>query len=243
MPLTKSQVDKLGKQLSHSEFPDPGDLNLLDAYQREFVAAQVHVVEVLRRQLGLQPTVRMKTVNSIVAKLRREHTALSRMQDIAGCRVVVEYLVEQDEILDRLRKLPWDAIRVEDRRAKPSHGYRAVHVIVTTTGARVEIQVRTRVQDTWAQLSEKLADRFGLDVKYGRGPAEVGELLIDMADWMHAWDELGRRLAVLRASLGQAGDPERLNSEEQELELQALETDVGRLVTPAEMLARFERIL
>jgi ppGpp synthetase/RelA/SpoT-type nucleotidyltranferase len=35
---------------------------------------------------------------------------------------------------------------VIDRREKPSHGYRAVHVIVECGGRMVEIQVRTELQ-------------------------------------------------------------------------------------------------
>jgi ppGpp synthetase/RelA/SpoT-type nucleotidyltranferase len=36
---------------------------------------------------------------------------------------------------------------VMDRRKNPSYGYRAVHVIVMTQGASVEIQVRTALKD------------------------------------------------------------------------------------------------
>jgi putative GTP pyrophosphokinase len=99
------------------------------------------------------------------------------MQDVAGCRLVVQDLAEQDDVVERLSGLPWDRHRVFDRRATPSHGYRAVHVIVTTMDRHVEVQVRTALQDQWAQLSERLADRFGLDVKYGAGPPEARDLL------------------------------------------------------------------
>jgi ppGpp synthetase/RelA/SpoT-type nucleotidyltranferase len=61
---------------------------------------------------------------------------------------------------------------VIDRRQRPTHGYRAVHVIATLHGKSIEIQIRTRLQDLWAQLSEKMADEVGRDLKYGGGPGE-----------------------------------------------------------------------
>jgi len=58
-----------------------------------------------------------------------------------------------------------------------SHGYRAVHLIVTTQGASVEIQVRTSLQHLWAELSERLADVIDSRIKYGRGAPQVNQLL------------------------------------------------------------------
>ena len=63
---------------------------------------------------------------------------LSRMQDIAGCRIVVGGILEQDQVVERLiaglRKS-----KVLDRRQKPSHGYRAVHVVAVAQSKTVEI--------------------------------------------------------------------------------------------------------
>jgi hypothetical protein len=49
----------------------------------------------------------------------------------------------------------------------PSFGYQAVHVIVTASQCAVEIQVRTPLQDLWAQVVEGIADRFGRGIRYG----------------------------------------------------------------------------
>ena len=218
MPLTKSQIQRLGERLGHIEPPDPADLELLDEFEQSFEAALHHVVRLIRG-LGLDPTTRLKTRRSIVAKIRRQHTSLSRMQDIAGCRIVLEDVMKQEEVLDRLRDLPWDGLEVDDRRLRPSHGYRAVHVIVTLDGRPVEIQVRTRLQDLWAQVSEKMADRFGLDVKYGRGPARVTEFLAELADPIGKSEDVLLRLASYKVRY--VGRDEELNPE-----LEALRTDV-----------------
>jgi len=96
------------------------------------------------------------------------------MQDIAGCRVVVPDITGQSSLVGRLEEM-FDVTLV-DRRSKPSHGYRAVHVIVRSE-LPVEIQVRTELQHVWAELSEKLADTYGIGLKYGGGPSDIRRVL------------------------------------------------------------------
>ena len=72
----------------------------------------------------------------------------------------------QDEVVEGLKELFSDP-EVDDRREHPSHGYRAVHVIAEVQGKPVEIQVRTRLQDLWAQLCEVISDEIDKDLKYG----------------------------------------------------------------------------
>lgn len=59
-----------------------------------------------------------------------------------------------------------------DRRAEPSSGYRAMHVIVFPDGLPVEVQVRTELQDLWAQAFERLGDRWGRAIRYGGAPVD-----------------------------------------------------------------------
>ncbi len=109
-------------------------------------------------------------------KLNRETIRLSQVQDIAGCRVVVSDVAAQERVVASLRDVFPDA-SVVDRRANPSHGYRAVHVIAQISGKLVEIQVRTSLQHLWAELSEKLSDVADPAIKYGGGPAAGHEKL------------------------------------------------------------------
>ena len=216
--LTRSQIERLGQRLSRSVSPDPADLELLDEFEQSFQPAQDYVVRTIRTELKLTPTARRKTRRSIVAKIRRQHTALPRMQDIAGCRLIVEDVIEQEEVLERLLQLPWEASQVDDRRLRPSHGYRAVHVIVTAHAHPVEIQVRTRLQDLWAQISEKMADRYGLEVKYGGGPVQIRRSLSTMAEGIARIEEVLSRVEQRRH--WRADD-------ELDPELQALKSDIG----------------
>lgn len=146
--LTKSQTDRLGDRLRKGDITE-ADLRLLNTYRRSFVEPYNAVVREIQNKLKLEPTGRVpKTVSSILDKLRREHVRLSQMQDIAGCRLIVQDLANQDDLVERLKEL-FDRITIDDRREHPSHGYRAVHVIVNHSGKLIEIQVRTKFQHTW----------------------------------------------------------------------------------------------
>lgn len=176
MRLSKSQIDKLGDRLKKGNITE-ADLRLLDQYRRSFTQAYETVINAVRNDLGLEPTGRpAKSTTSISDKLRRESIRLSQIQDIAGCRVVVENIEEQNRVVESFGVL-FEHINIIDRRQRPSHGYRAVHVITNCQGKMIEIQVRTELQQLWAELSEKLADVEDPAIKYGGGNEDTQELL------------------------------------------------------------------
>lgn len=175
--LTKSQTDRLGDRLRKGNISE-ADLRLLNTYRLSFVEPYKAVVREIQDILKQEPTGRVpKTPSSIVDKLRREHVRLSQMQDIAGCRIIVQDLSSQDDLVERLKDL-FDRITIDDRRQHPSHGYRAVHVIVNHSGKLIEIQVRTKFQHSWAYVSEKLSDVVDRSIKYGGGQGELISLLM-----------------------------------------------------------------
>lgn len=210
--LSGNQMRKLGKRLADSDYiPSDDDLELLDQYERTFAEPIAHVINVIRTGLGRDPTARpMKTVTSIVEKIRRQHTSLPTMQDIAGCRLTVQDVVEQDAVVDQLVRMPWEKCRAYDLRPEPHNGYRAVHVVVTVSGLPVEIQIRTRLQDLWAQISERMSDRFGREVKYGGGPDAAQDALSVFSEGVLTWEENYLLLQQARLAAG---------SEEEELVL------------------------
>lgn len=181
--LSKNQIDKLGDRLRKGNISED-DLRLLDSYRRSFGDVYESVVGEIRDQLSYEPTGRpAKSTTSIIEKLQRESTRLSQMQDIAGCRIVVPVLASQDAVTEQLESI-FDRVDFDDRRKKPSHGYRAVHVIVNQSGKLVEVQVRTSLQHTWAELSEKLSDEFDSSIKYGGGSKEIASYLSMLSDAM-----------------------------------------------------------
>ena len=97
--LSNAQIDKLGERLKTGD-PTESDLRELDEYRRSFVPVHDQVVATIRTTLKIEPTGRVpKSIPSIVAKLRRESVRLSQIQDIAGCRIVVADLEQQDEVV------------------------------------------------------------------------------------------------------------------------------------------------
>jgi putative GTP pyrophosphokinase len=173
--LSNSQIDRLGERLRTGTLGEE-DLRHLDEYRRAAGGAYDEVINGIRR-IGLSVTGRpSKSTRSIIEKLRRESCRLSQIQDIAGCRIVVGDSSEQMDVLPQIEDAFPGFVGI-DRRLAPSHGYRAVHIIVRGLRVPVEIQLRTLLQHSCAEFSEKLADRYGSDVKYGGGSAEVRKIL------------------------------------------------------------------
>jgi hypothetical protein len=170
-PPSRSEIDQLGRRLRHSD-PTVEDLKLLERVRRLYDEPLTEVIGVLVG-LGLEPGSRSKTTGTIVDKLRRiPQLRLSDMQDLAGARAVVEMTRgDQDALVEQITAR-FENPRVVDRRARPSHGYRAVHIIAKVGGRPVEIQIRTRMQDLWAQIVERLADGWGRGIRYGEPPLD-----------------------------------------------------------------------
>lgn len=211
--LSISQLNKLGERLRKDQ-PSDDDLRALDTFRLSFATACDHVAHELNK-LGCKPVSRpAKSTASIIAKLNRERSRLSKIQDIAGCRVEVENITEQDRVLtDLVAKFP--SALVYDRRLKPSHGYRAVHVVVDIHGFLVEIQVRTSLQHGWASAVERLADIIDLEIKYGGGPEGLRYLLLQVSKTIAGLEEIENYLRDLH-ELGHVS-PDQTDSLEAEM--------------------------
>jgi len=172
------------------------DLRVLDDYRRSFGDAYEAVVQTIRGQLHLEPTGRpAKSTTSLIEKLHRESIRLAQVQDIAGCRVVVTDVLEQNRVVASL-KANFPEASVMDRRAHPSYGYRAVHVIVQSSGKAAEIQVRTSLQHRWAELSEKFADMFDPAIKYGGGAEQYRNVLAGASGLVALFEETETQCAA-----------------------------------------------
>src|SRR6266498_2034887 len=123
--LTKSQIDKLGQKLRTQTFQET-ELTVLDEYRRSFGPAYDRVVAKVQAVLSVPVSGRpAKSTTSIIEKLNRESIRLSQVQDIAGCRIVVSDSLEQNRAVELIAKA-FENADIQDRRTKPSHGYRAV---------------------------------------------------------------------------------------------------------------------
>lgn len=192
--LTKSQIDRLGERLKEGRVSDD-DLRLLDSFKRTFGGAYEHVIDNIRG-LGHSPTGRRaKTDYSIIEKLRVRVSDSVRCRTLRDAELSCRTSFEQDKcVVSLVHAFPHAA--VIDRREKPSHGYRAVHIIPKVDGLFVEIQLRTVLQDMWAQTIEALSDRVDPAIKYGGGEAGLIRDLIELSNLCASIEEIERSLLV-----------------------------------------------
>ena len=126
---------------------------------------------------------RLKRLPTIEDKLRRLPTMnLSSMQDIGGCRAVLHTQEQVQQVVERfcansLRRNQHPD-KIKDYVASPQvSGYRAIHIHTRYHGRRIEVQLRTREQDSWAKIVEDVTSKTGIDFKNGDGPDEVHDVL------------------------------------------------------------------
>jgi len=118
----------------------------------------------------VEVTQRLKRQDTLVGKLGREPGNVTRMQDIGGVRAVVPSRPHVYRVRRRLLK-SWTIIRERDYIASPKEdGYRALHLIVRRAGLPIEVQLRTRGQDMWANAVEQAGLKTGVQFKFGEGP-------------------------------------------------------------------------
>ena len=124
---------------------------------------------------------RIKRLSSIKAKLSR-HSGMkfSRMQDVGGCRSVVDNVAQVRELIEAYEtsRLRHQFAREYDYiEAPPRSGYRGVHLVYkynsdrnsTYNGLRIEVQIRSRLQHLWATAVETVGTLVHQDLKASRG--------------------------------------------------------------------------
>lgn len=161
-----------------------------------------HVDKEEGRIIGrIEVTQRLKRMSTIIEKLGREQGNVTQMQDIGGVRALLPSQNHVYALSRRLRKT-WTIVRVRDYIAEPKpSGYRALHLIVLRRGYPIEVQLRTVLQDAWANFVEETGRRTGVGLKFGRGETEVLEALATIGDVLARFDRGELGADDLRAAL------------------------------------------
>lgn len=134
---------------------------------------------------------RLKRLSSIALKLERNpNMKLSQMQDIGGCRAVMNSVEEVERLATRYlgdrsrgRLDRSKFVKAYDYIAHPkSDGYRGVHFVykywsssasyVAFNGLRIEIQLRSKLQHAWATAVETVSTFTGQALKSNIGDAD-----------------------------------------------------------------------
>lgn len=143
-------------------------------------------------------TGRVKPVDSIKEKMVRRHVQEDRleqdMQDIAGLRIMCQFVEDIYQVVDLLRQRN-DMTILEERdyvtNVKPS-GYRSYHIVIEypvqlVTGEKkvlAEIQVRTLAMNFWATIEHSLNYKY-----QGAFPQELSDRLQRAASAAFKLDE------------------------------------------------------
>lgn len=201
-PYSKSRVDRAGKFVAGNAhlLAEPPDLvavesvlpqmfeavHIIDWWRSEHAKPLSRVAANLRYYVAQEgdPIVaqRLKRVPTIAGKLLREpNMKLSRMADVGGVRAILPNQAAAYRVASRLRR-NWTITRVRDYVTEPKDdGYRALHLINRYRGRLIEVQLRTPLQDGWANVVETLSRTAFPGIKFGKGPTEVREFLLEHA--------------------------------------------------------------
>ncbi len=204
-PFSNSRADLAGKIIARratSPSVDHPRAFLMVAQWRTFHAHALRETgnRLKERAIQIDPTVtlsqRLKRLESIRRKLMRSKTcALTQMQDIGGCRAVVEtigHVFQLKQLYEQHAKVNSSVgpellvPSTRDYLLKPKDdGYRSLHFVLryrTTVksrlhcnGLRIEVQIRTRLQHAWAMAVETVDALTKQDLKFGGGKQDWKE--------------------------------------------------------------------
>ncbi len=141
---------------------------------------------------------RLKRMSSIRKKLRGMSINLNRIQDLGGCRSI---LASMDDVRSLVQDLvsdfgPHVLHKQSDHITKPkAGGYRSHHLIfrygaeradASFAGRLIELQIRSRLQHSWATAVEAIGLFNGDDLKGGNGDP----------NWLRFFELIASELAI-----------------------------------------------
>lgn len=187
LPSNK-QLNRIGDKLRKQQELTADEQEVFNYWRSAHNQALIQWQSILRsrlKKLKLQKSVllgqRLKRRNTIQHKLERYNAMqLSRMNDIAGCRLVFKSMKELQIFRKSLHEnsyfkheLKNDPKKFDYVESPKSDGYRGFHDVYIcagsekTDGLAVEIQFRTRAQHAWATTVESIGMLTGIHLKLG----------------------------------------------------------------------------
>lgn len=151
----------------------------------------MHLRRMAEKRKGVVVAERLKRLESIIDKLRREQSmSLWTMQDLGGCRVIANTVEEVYEFAQAYKNSRKRHIfkKEKDYIATPrTSGYRSFHAVYQYHSDKstdynrnmlVEIQFRTRLQHLWATAVETMGIFTKQAIKSGQGTEDVKRFFI-----------------------------------------------------------------
>ena len=173
---------------------------------------------------------RIKRLSSIDLKLRRfKSMKLSQIQDIGGCRAIVQTVPKVDELVSIYRDSSFKhkLDHVDNYIKNPrSSGYRGVHLIYryysdrkeTYNGLKIEVQLRSNLQHVWATAVETVGTFIRQALKSSQGEKE----------WLRFFELMGTAIAFGERTAPVPNTPTNRKELVAELRTYATRLDVSR---------------
>lgn len=138
------------------------------------------LVGIINKYPDAMATYRLKRKESILKKLYRNNGnfELGAMDDIAGCRAIVNSVSEVYEVYNEILNLK-EAGEIDIKKTKDyienpeKSGYRSLHIIIKQTlkqedidrQYRIELQIRTKLQHYWSTAVEAMSEIDNVEYK------------------------------------------------------------------------------
>lgn len=216
MNYSKKQINKAGeilknsihdKSISTDEINDA--MQILSHWRSRHVQPLLRAYQLVKRyadKVGNNAIYgqRLKRTRSIIYKLNRMEGGLSRLQDIGGCRVI---LSGQDRLLRLYELLKTSKSILPNHKnyllEPKADGYRSIHLIYQSSSKeeqhdklKIEIQLRTKLQHSWATAVE-IIDTFNHEkLKIGQGSTSWQKFFYLVADEFAQLEKLPVHSAV-----------------------------------------------
>lgn len=181
-PYSKKQIDRAGKTLISNDVSQE-EINQAFAILNSWRAAHVSPLNTITDTLiSNNPNdivvQRLKRLDSIVGKLRRfPQMNLSKMQDLGGCRIILDSIEQVYESISYHKSSSTLYIlkKENDYIQNPkTSGYRSYHMVYQSNDSMlIEIQFRTQLQHIWATALETMGIFTQTNLKSGIGNEDV----------------------------------------------------------------------
>ena len=201
-------TESTATEFNWEEFLDPyvqtvGELKIkLRGVRKQFLKKKLYSpIEFVTGRVKRRDSIRK---NAVMRGYTQE--TIREMEDIAGVRVMVQFVDDVWDVLELLRKRK-DLKIIEERdyiHNQKASGYRSYHVVIEypidmIEGAQVvlaEIQIRTLAMNFWATIEHSLSYKYG-----GVIPDEVRERLTTAA---HMAAQLDMEMGAIREDIQEA---------------------------------------
>lgn len=187
---TKSEINKAGKIIA-DPFSTPKEREEALVILNNWRAAHAYPLQVIcsnLRQKNPDAIVvqRLKRLESITGKIQRfPEMQLYKMQDLGGCRVIVDTIEQVYEAIDEYKtsRIRHILKREYDYIANPKEsGYRSYHMVYQfhseskdtyNKNMFIEIQFRTKLQHMWATAVEMMGIYTKSNLKSSQGDYDI----------------------------------------------------------------------